>query len=60
MGIKKNLKKKQNFTTAYRGLMLKYIQIGTILELKCNLDAFLLKIDQGIEEILKTKPKTLQ
>ena len=35
-------------------------QIGTIVEIKCNSDAFLLKIDQRIEEIIKSNQETLQ
>ena len=34
-------------------------QIGTILEIKCNLDVLLLKIDQGMAENLKNKPNKL-
>ena len=34
-------------------------QIETLTEKKGNSDVFLLKIDQGIEEILKRKPRNI-
>ena len=62
--MQKNLenKPKKIFTTdncEFNATYLSSFQIVTILEIKCNSDAFLLKIDQGNANILKTNHKNI-